>query len=222
MSAIFLRKGAQRLACTFPLFSTKPNPNSQPKPPFIPSPSTTHPELKLPLYQKSKVGFDKLDDALLLFDKMLLLKSKLSVLHFNQLLAALVRMKEYSVAVSMFREMRVLSIPVNIVTYTTAIHSCCHLNTLDYAFSLLAGIIKSGWVPDVVTYTTLIKGLLSQDRALEAEHLFRKLIRFREIQPDVVTYSTIIDGLCKTSNTSMALKLLRKMEKLDCRPDAIT
>ncbi|WOH13825.1 hypothetical protein DCAR_0933336 [Daucus carota subsp. sativus] len=122
----------------------------------------------------------------------------------------------------MFRELRVLSIPVDIVTFNTIIHSCCHLNTLDYAFSLLAGIIKSGWVPDVYTYNTLIKGLLSQDRPLEAEHLFRNLIRFREIQPDVVTYNTIIDGLCKTSNTSMALKLLRMMEKLGCKPDAIT
>ena len=188
-------------------FSTKPNPNSQFKAPFIPSPSTTHPELKQLLYHKSKVGFDKLDDALLVFDKMLLLKSGLSVVDFNQLLTALVRMKEFSVAVSMFRELRVLSIPVNIVTFNSVIHSCCHLNTLDYAFSLLAGIIKSGWVPDVFTYNTLIKGLLSQDRPLEAGDLFKKLIRFQEIQPNVVMYNTIIDGLCKTSNTSMALKL---------------
>ncbi|KAL1801870.1 hypothetical protein ACET3Z_030517 [Daucus carota] len=206
----------------FLLFSTKPNPDSQPKPPFIPSPSTTHPELKQLLYHKSKVGFDKLEDALLVFDKMLLLKSGPLVLQFNQLLTALVRMKEYSVAVSMFRELRVLSIPVDIVTFNTAIHSCCHLNTLDYAFSLLAGIIKSGWVPDVFTYTTLIKGLLSQDRPLEAGDLFNKLITYEEIHPDVVTHNTVIDGLRKTSNTSMALKLLRKMEEIGCRPDTIT
>ena len=82
-------------------FSTKPNPDSQFKPPFIPSRSTTYPELKLLLYRKSKVGFNKLDDAFLVFDQMLLLKSRLSVVDFNQFLAALVRMKEYSVAVSM-------------------------------------------------------------------------------------------------------------------------
>ena len=47
---------------------------------------------------------------------MIRLKPRLSVLQFNQLLTAIVRMKEYSVAVSMFRELRVLSIPVDIVT----------------------------------------------------------------------------------------------------------
>ncbi|WOH13874.1 hypothetical protein DCAR_0933387 [Daucus carota subsp. sativus] len=122
----------------------------------------------------------------------------------------------------MFRELRVLRIPVDIVTFNTAIHSCCHLNTLDYAFSLLAGIIKSGWVPAVFTYNTLIQGLLSQDRPLEAGDLFKKLIRFQEIQPNVVMYNTIIDGLCKTSNTSMALKLSRKMENIGCRPNTVT
>ena len=240
MSAVLFKRGAQTLTTTpfhahtvfvstpslfhshFLLFSTKPNPDSQPKPPFIPSPSTTHPELKQLLYHKSKVGFNKLDDALLVFDQMLRLKSRLSVLDFNQLLTALVRMKEYSVAVSMFREMRLLSIPADIVTFNTAIHSCCHLNTLDYAFSLLAGIIKSGHVPSVVTYNTLIKGLLSQDRPLEAGDLFKKFITYEEIHPDVVTYNTIIDGLCKTSNTSMALKLLRNMEEIGCRPDTVT
>ncbi|WOG95564.1 hypothetical protein DCAR_0414889 [Daucus carota subsp. sativus] len=35
-------------------------------------------------------------------------------------------------------------------------------------------------------------------------------------------YNTIIDGLCKSSNTSVALKLLRKMEEIGCKPDAIT
>lgn len=63
--------------------------------------------------------------------------------------------------------------------------------------------MKGGLVPDVVTYTTLPKGLLSEDRPVESELLCKKLIIFNEIKPNVVT-NTIIDGLCKTSNTFMA------------------
>ncbi|KAL8156222.1 hypothetical protein AgCh_001351 [Apium graveolens] len=165
-----------------------------PKKPFIPSLSNPDAQLLQLLYEKSKVGFDKLDDALFLFDKMLEMKLLLPALNFSQLLAGLVRMKEYSVGVSMFRDMCILCVPVNIFTYTTAINCCCHLNRLDYAFSLLGGIIKRGFVPNVVTYNTLIKGLLSQDRPVEAEHLFRKVLIFNEVQPDVVTYSIIFKG----------------------------
>ena len=47
-----------------------------------------------------------------------------------------------------------------------------------YAFSLLAGIIKCRFVPEVVAYTTLILGFVTQDKPLEAEDLFKKLIIF--------------------------------------------
>ncbi|KAL8096589.1 hypothetical protein AgCh_037523 [Apium graveolens] len=197
------------------------NPN-HPKKPFIASLSNPNAQLQQLLYEKSKVGFDKLDDALFVFDKMLKMKPLLPAMQFSQLLAGLVRMKEYSVGVSMFRDMCVLCVPVNICTYNTVINCCCHLNRLDYAFSLLGGIIKRGFVPNVVTYSTLIKGLLSQDRPVEAEHLFKKLILFNEVQPNVVTYSIIIDGLCKTSNTLKAVKLFRNMGKKGCIPNTVT
>ena len=95
----FLRSAAT--TCSLALFSTKPNPNFS---------NTSHSRLQQLVYEKSKVGFDKLDDALQVFDKMLLMKPLLPVINFAQLLAALVKMKEYSVAVSLFRKMRVESL----------------------------------------------------------------------------------------------------------------
>ncbi|KAK1349817.1 hypothetical protein POM88_054742 [Heracleum sosnowskyi] len=139
-------------------------------------------------------------------------------------------MQKYSAAVSMSRELRVLCFPVNIVTFNNIIKCCCHLNnTLDYAFSLLGGMIKSGLVPNVVTYTTLIKGLLSQDRPVDAEHLFKKLLTFNEVQPNVVTYSIVIDGLCKISNgyckrqkVDKSIDLLRQMPAEGLKPGVET
>ncbi|XP_063940582.1 pentatricopeptide repeat-containing protein At1g63130, mitochondrial-like [Daucus carota subsp. sativus] len=205
-------------------FSTNPNPNIpfKPKPRFPYSSDPSHARLQHLLLDKSKVGFDKLDDALQVFDKMLLTKPLLPVINFNQLLAALVKMKHYSVAVSLFRDMHVNSIPVNIFTITTIINCFCHLDRVDFAFSLLAGIIKHGFVPDVVTYNTLIRGLISQDMLQEAQLLFQNLIRFQLIQPDVVTYNIIIDGICKRGNPSVAVKLFKIMEKKGCKPDTVT
>lgn len=143
-------------------------------------------------------------------------------IRFNQLLTALVKMEHYITAVSLFLDICFLRIPVDVITFSIAINRYCHCDRLDYAFSLLAGIFKRGFVPDVVTYTTIVRGLLSEGKAAEAEVLFINLIKFKEIQPDVVTFSTMINGLCKTRHTNMALWMFEFMEKCYCKPNKVT
>ncbi|KAK1385608.1 Tetratricopeptide-like helical domain-containing protein [Heracleum sosnowskyi] len=192
--------------------------NSNPNSKHIPD---SHLKLQQLLTQ-NKSGFKNLDNALSLFRKMLKMQPLPCDFHFCQLLTTLVKMKQYQVAFSLFREMCTLSIPVNIFTFNIAINCCCHSNRVNYAFSLLATTFKRGFVPDVVTYNTLIRGLLSQHKSAEARLFFANLIKFREIQPDVITFNTMIDGLCKTGHTDMALWLFRFMEKCNCEPNTIT
>ncbi|KAK1386151.1 putative pentatricopeptide repeat-containing protein, mitochondrial [Heracleum sosnowskyi] len=184
--------------------------------------SNSHIKLRHLLLQKSKSGFEKLDDALVVFDKMLKMRPLPNVIDFAQLLTALVVMKQYPVAVSLFRDICTLRIPVSIITLSIVINCCCHSNRLDYAFSLFASIFKRGFVPNVVTYTTLIRGLLSQHKSAEARLLFTNLIKLKELQPNVVTYSTMINGLCKTGHIDMALWLFRFMGKSDSPPNTVT
>ncbi|KAK1385966.1 hypothetical protein POM88_023701 [Heracleum sosnowskyi] len=108
------------------------------------------------------------------------------------------------------------------LTFNIAINCCCHYNWVDYAFLLLASTFKRGFVPDVATYTTLIRGLVSQHKSAEARLFFTNLIKFRQVQPNVVTFNTMINGLCKRCHTDIALWLFRFMEKCHCAPDSIT
>ncbi|KAK1402252.1 hypothetical protein POM88_001857 [Heracleum sosnowskyi] len=72
----------------FLLFSTnKSNPNPKPRFPYSSNP--THANLQQLLLEKSKSGFDKLDDALAVFDKMLHMKPLPSVYQFAQLCSSL-------------------------------------------------------------------------------------------------------------------------------------
>lgn len=96
--------------------------------------------------------------------------------HFNKLLAAIVRMKHYSTVVSLFKEMCAARIPVDICTMTTVISCYCHLDRVDYGFAVLAGVFKGGYVPDVFTYSTLIRALFRDNKVVEAVELFEKLI----------------------------------------------
>ncbi|XP_063940590.1 pentatricopeptide repeat-containing protein At1g64583, mitochondrial-like [Daucus carota subsp. sativus] len=120
----------------------------------------------------------------------------------------------------------------------------CYLNRVDFAFSLLAGIIRHGFVPNVVTYTTLIRGLISQDMPHEAQllsvdqalGLFYQMNK-KGISPDVITYNSLIQGLCDLMNKTYTMmiqaycheglfqeanELFWEMEANDCLPDNVT
>ncbi|KAI8561104.1 hypothetical protein RHMOL_Rhmol04G0311000 [Rhododendron molle] len=85
----------------------------------------------------------------------------------------------------------------------------------------MGGLFKRGYTPDVVTFNTLINGLIIEDRTAEAVELFKKLVRNRDIEPNVVMYGAIVNGLCKIGNTIMAIRLLRIMEKASTKPDTV-
>ncbi|XP_074330574.1 uncharacterized protein LOC141667840 isoform X1 [Apium graveolens] len=189
--------------------------------------STPYPHVPLSDLQQqllvySKSGFNKLDDALNMFDEMLKTRPLLPIINFNQLLSALLKMKHYSVAVSLFSDICYLRIPLNVITFSVAINCCCYAHRLDYAFSLLGSIFKRGLVPDSFVYNILIRGLLSQGKSDEAEALFKKIILFKEIEPDVVTFTTMINGLAKSGHANMALWLFNCMEDNDCQPNKFT
>ncbi|XP_059629779.1 pentatricopeptide repeat-containing protein At1g62914, mitochondrial-like [Cornus florida] len=173
------------------------------------------------LSEKPRIGFsktynvnhNKLKDALNSFNRMVRTRPLPFIIEFNQLLGFITIMKHYSIVVSLYKEMRVLCISIDDYTMTIVINCYCHLNRVDFGFATLGDLFKRGHVPNVTTFTTLIKGLFLKDKFAEAMELFNKLLRGNEIEPDEIMYGTMINGLCKIGNTSMAIGLLRAMEK---------
>ncbi|KAL0377028.1 UNVERIFIED_CONTAM: putative pentatricopeptide repeat-containing protein, mitochondrial [Sesamum calycinum] len=150
----------------------------------------------------------EVDDAVFLFRQMLRTSPQPSVLGFNKLLAGTVRMKQYSVALNLFDEMRHLGIPVNQWTMNIAINCYCLLNHIDFGFAILGSFFKCGYEPDVTTFNTLMKGLFLADRVVEAEKLFKKLLTLRLCEPNEVMVLTVINGLCKAGHTLTAYDCL--------------
>lgn len=78
----------------------------------------------------------------------------------------------------------------------------CHCQTcrMDYAFKVFEGMEAHGYIPNVITFITLIKGLCRQGRMKDAVILFSQMGSKQEA-PHIFTYNTLIDGLCKTGKT---------------------
>ncbi|KAL3653996.1 hypothetical protein CASFOL_003677 [Castilleja foliolosa] len=162
-----------------------------------------------------------LDDALRLYENMSRMRPLPSVIQFNQLLSRVVNLKEYSSAIHLFNDMNCnLGISVSEYTMNIAINCYCLSNRVDYGFSILGWFFKRGCVPNVFSFSTLLKGLFRENRINEAQGLFRKMVKEELCELNAVTYGTVIDGLCKAGNTPMAIEMLRVMENgRSCKPD---
>ncbi|MFS7928010.1 putative tetratricopeptide-like helical domain superfamily [Helianthus anomalus] len=168
-------------------------------------------------YQK----LTNLDHAFNLFDEMTQRRPLPSVVKFNQLLNAVTKMKHFSSCLHLFKHMCVIGVPVNEYSISIAIKCCCRMSRTNDGFALLASCFRRAVVPNVYIFSTLLDGLVIEDRILEAEIFFKKLIKQRLCEPDVVMYSTMIKGLCKVGNNDNAIGLLRLMEERGCKPNVV-
>ncbi|KAL6272062.1 hypothetical protein ACE6H2_022754 [Prunus campanulata] len=183
-----------------------------------------------------------LEDALNLFNSMLQTRPLPLIVDFNSLLGQVAKLKHYSAAISLCKQMDLLPIVPNVCTLNIMINCCCHLGQMGGSLSVLAKLFKFGFEPDVATYNTLIKGFVIEDRISEAAALFCKLLEdapsypFTKLgqpnvrtdlftnlgQPNVRTYTVMISGLCSKGRISEAENLLTLMKERGCSPNGCT
>lgn len=141
--------------------------------------------------------------------------------YFTRLLGVITKMNHYHSALVLFNKMCFLGIPFNHYTMTIAINCYCHLNLPGFAFSVLGSFFKRGYTPELPTFTVLIRGPALADRTPDAVNLFRKLIREKICKPDGIMFDTIVDGFCKAGQTMRATRLIKLMEQVNCKADAM-
>ncbi|KAL8238614.1 hypothetical protein R6Q59_015181 [Mikania micrantha] len=156
-----------------------------------------------------------------MFDEMTQRKPLPSVVWFNQLLNAVTKMRHFSCCLDLFKQMWVIGVPADDYSMCIAIRCCCKLYRTNEGFALLGCCFRRAVVPNAWTFSTLLDGLILEDRIVEAERLFKRLIKHKLCEPNVVTYSTMIKGLCKFGNNVMAIGLLRLMDERGCKPNVV-
>ncbi|KAK4406258.1 hypothetical protein Sango_0632300 [Sesamum angolense] len=180
---------------------------------------------KRPFSPKPRIDFScihEVDDAVSLFREMLRMRPQPSVVQFTILLNVVVKMKQYRVALNIFDEMRQSDAPVDGYTWTVVINCYCLLNRVDFGFAILGSFLKRGYEPNVCTFNPLIKGLFLDDKVVEAEKFFKKLLTLKLCEPNEVTIFTVINGLCKAGHTLTAYDLLGLFEKTSCKPNVFS
>ncbi|KAK9007893.1 hypothetical protein V6N11_074807 [Hibiscus sabdariffa] len=164
--------------------------------------------------------FDNVDGALALFNKMIQKYPKPSIVEFTKLLAPIVRMKHYSLVVSMCSQLELFGVSHNVYSLNILVNCFCQLGRVDFGLSVLGKMLKLGVEPNVVTFSTLINGLVKGSKFSLAVSLFDEMVE-KGYQPNLITYSIILNGLSKIGDTDRAVMFLRLMEERGFKPNVV-
>lgn len=105
-----------------------------------------------------------------------------------------------------------------IVIFNTLVKGLCTEGRITEATHLFDRMPQWGCSPDLVTCTTLIRGLCS----VKSTTMALKFLREMASKPNVVTYNTIIDAFCKEDAMDKASELFEEMPGSGVQPDVFT
>lgn len=172
------------------------------------SPSiVTFNSLFLILFKRGRLGM-----VYQLFDEMLKTYGvKPDLYTFNTLIRGYCMNSSVHEAFRMFKEMEGFGCQPDIVTYNTIVDGLCRAGKVGIARNVVDGMRKKvdALRPNVVTYTTLIRGYFGKCEIDMALDVFREMIS-GGIKPNEVTFNTIVKGLCEARQLDRIKEVLRE------------
>ena len=116
-----------------------------------------------------------------------------SISEFNKIIGAIVKMKDYNTAISLCKRTQLKGFTPCLVFLNILMNCYCHVNRMDFAFSVLGTIFKMGPQPSTITFNTQMKGLCIANQVGEALDFHDDLIAKGLSE---ISYGTLINGLC--------------------------
>lgn len=131
--------------------------------------------------------------------------------------------KDCDTAMLLFREMKETGVPYNTIAYNSIIDVCIKCGEISKGEDFFREIICDGSAvqPDLITYSTLLKGYCQAgdlDKALQVA----ATIKASGMQCDELVYNTLMDGCVKANDLSAGVGLFAEMAQAGMKPSAIT
>merc|ERR1719373_111461 len=118
--------------------------------------------------------------------------------------------------------MRAKAIPCNTITYNTLLDACAKACAMNKASQLLEDMGESCVEPDIITYSTLVKGYCAEGDVERAFHILEEMKRDSKFSPDEIMYNSILDGCAKQHRVDDALRMLDEMKSSGVNPSNYT
>jgi len=109
-----------------------------------------------------------------------------------------------------------------VVTYNALIDACVRCGQISRAPALLSDMFKQGISPNLITYSSILKGYCQENRMDKALELLGHMKQASSFRPDEVTYNTLLDGCARQGLFDQGLSLLEEMQQAGVRPSNYT
>jgi len=124
-------------------------------------------------------------------------------------------------AMEMWREMLQLNIPMNTVAYNALIDAQARVGAMDDVEILVKSMEPNGCTPDVITFSTIVKGYCVKGELHRALEVFQN-IDHNGMVADAIIYNTILDGCIRHNNMQLADELVGHMASYNITPSNFT
>ncbi|GAV63461.1 PPR domain-containing protein/PPR_2 domain-containing protein/PPR_3 domain-containing protein [Cephalotus follicularis] len=140
---------------------------------------------------------------------------------YNAVLHSLVEAREVHMVIEIFKKMKPCGVLPNAATYDIMIDCCSVIICFKSACALVSMMLRDGFYPTTLTYTTLIKILLKYENFCEAMNLLDQASS-EGVQLDVLLYNTILQKACEKGRIDVIEFIVEQMHQERVQPDPST
>merc|ERR1719389_992885 len=137
---------------------------------------------------------------------------------YSTILKGLAKEQDIKRVFSIFTEMTERGISCNVITFNTMIDACARCGCMDRVPQLLQCMRKEDIEPDLVTYSSLVKGYCLAGDVVRGFKVLEEMKSTGKLVPDEIMYNVLLDGCARETLVEEALKLLQSMQDASISP----
>jgi len=121
-----------------------------------------------------------------------------------------------------YQEMLEKRMDFSIITYNTLVDACARCGHMDKVPILLKDMQKLGIEPNVITYSTILKGHCQAGDVELGFQVLQKMRQETKLLPDEIMYNSLLDGCARSVLYDSGIAVVEDMQKAGVRPSNFT
>jgi pentatricopeptide repeat protein len=141
---------------------------------------------------------------------------------FGSVLKAFAREKKMDRVWAIWEDMKRHNITPLVTTYNLLCDACTTNGQIDRIPMLLVDMDKREVEPNLITFSTLVKGHCQRGDMESAFDILRQMRKTTDLKPDEIMYNTLLDGCGTHGMVDEGKKILAQMQEENIKPSNYT